>query len=810
MKFDWQADEDKGWEGEATPAEQPAAPPRSRRGWWLTLLLVLLVVLGSGGLLYRQLQGQANERAETIRQDVFASYNVIWQTAQRQDNELFVSLLSGRDPAWTESQKELLGQGLLFDRRPLGLLLVPAGRDVRSVELSPDLAEATLQADQVYEVAGHLPLTVTLRQTHVFRMGNRRWLLAPPNEDFWGPPVTQEQAYILATYPQRDREVGGRLALDLDEMVAALCGEVAGLECPAELTVPLHFDSNPASLVALDDPAAVYRRRDIRLPAPSLVGVPIDEAGYQALYQGYATWVARWVIARAAGWECCERIVFFEALVERQLAESGRRPWPLTAADYERLLDQPPHYSELAALWQRDDSDNLTAAERRQVQSLIDYLLYASPQTTAATLQQRLVSQSAFGSWLLGFIDAQGVEVVREQAWAMFAYQRSLSGNRSRPLPLPDDPFTFLCSGLSGPAGASLDRYHLATNSWTELWSDAGLYLISDLPNGMGIALLDFSPRGRTLLWRDGAVQLVYDQGSDEQGWFFMSGDPSGRYLAMSASDGEGVSRYAVLDLSRCDTAGCLLTEIAGRPLWSPDGSQMILFNWGEMNTRQLVRADGSGRVLKELGEGVTPFWLDNTTYGYVRPSTGTNGPQASYTDVVIASVADDEASLLLTTESLAGLIGEASAAGPLSVMDVTINPADPNQIILLSWQGASTGEGRSYTFAVDRPSGEPSLLFAAERMVIWPTHFLNAGRWLLVRSILLGGESDGALHLYDFDERALTEFDAPLEGSYGVTADGQWIWHTGEGLLYLYAPAYDYRQVIEHGRPECRVAVME
>lgn len=810
MKFDWQADEDKGWEGEATPAEQPAAPPRSRRGWWLTLLLVLLVVLGSGGLLYRQLQGQANERTETIRQDVFASYNVIWQTAQRQDNELFVSLLSGRDPAWTEAQKELLGQGLLFDRHPLGLLIVPAGRDVRSVELSPDLAEATLEADQVYQVAGHDPLTVTLRQTHVFRMGNRRWLLAPPNEDFWGPPVTQGRAYILATYPERDREVGGRLAIDLDEMVEALCTEVAGLECPAGLRVPLNLDSNPASLVALDDPAAVYQRRDIRLPTPTLVGVPVDEAGYQALYQGYATWVARWLIARTVGWECCDQLAFFEALVERQLAEIGRRPWPLTAADYEQLLDQPLNYSELATLWQRREADHLTAAEQHQVNSLIDYVLYASPPTTALALQQQLVSQNTFGNWLQGYIDSQGVTVVREPAWVMFAYQRSLSANRSLPLPLPAEPFLFLCSGLLGPAGATLERYHLATNSWTELWSNTGLTWISDLPNGTGVALLDFGPSSRTFLWRDGAAQLVYEQGSDERDWSFVSGDPNGRYLAMSANDSEGFLHYALLDLNRCDTAGCQLTEIAGQPFWSPDGSQMILFNWDERNSRQLVRADGSGRLIAELGEGVTPFWLDNTTYGYLRPSAETTGAGISYTDVVIASAADDEVSLLLTIESLAGHLGEASAAGPLSVMDVTVNPADPNQLILLTWQATARGGGRSYAFAVDRTSGEPSLLFAAERMVIWPVYFLNNSRRLLVRSVVLSGPSDSVLYLYDFVEGVLMEFDTRAEGNYGVSADGQWLWQTGGGLLYLYAPAYDYRQVIEHGRPACQMAVME
>jgi hypothetical protein len=588
--------------------------------------------------------------------------------------------------------------------------------------------------------------------------------------------------------------------------VVALCAEAAGLECP-DMNVPVHFDSDPASLVALDDPAAVYGRDDVRLPAPSLVGVPVDEAGYQALYQGYATWVARWLIARQVGWECCQQIVFFEALVERQLAENGRRLWPLTAADYERLLDQPPNYSELARLWQQDEAGALTAAERRQVHSLVDYILYASPQTTAVTLQQRLVTQSAFGSWLLGFIDATGVEVVEEPAWAMFAYQRSLSANRSLPLPLPADPFLFLCGDS---AGATLERYELATNSWTDLWGDSGLFWLSDLPNGTGAVLLDFGESGRTFLWRDGAAQLVYDQGSDEQGWFFMSADPSGRYLAMSANDGQGVSRYALLDLNRCDAAGCQLTEIAGQPFWSPDGSQMILFNWDAANTRQLVRVDGSGRVLAELGGGVTAFWLDNTTYGYVRPSAETTGAGASYADMVIASVANDEASLLLPTESLAGQIGEASAAGPLSMMDVTVNPADPNQLIVLTWQGASTGEGRSYTFAVDRTSGEPSLLFAAERLVIGPVHFLNDGRWLLVRSILLGGPAAGVLHLYDFEEGTWMEFDTRLDGSYGVTADGQWLWQTGDGLLYLYAPAYDYRQVIEHGRSDCRMAVME
>jgi hypothetical protein len=815
MKFDWQADEDKDWEGEQPLPEQPAVPPGVRRRRWLTLLLILVVVLGSGGLLYRQLQGQANERSETIKEDVFASYNVIWQTAQRQDSELFISLLSGRDPNWTEAQKELLAQGSLFDRRQLGLYIVPASRDVRSIELSPDLAEATLEANQLFQLSGQPAITITLRQTHIFRLGNRRWLLAPPEEEFWGSIVTQHGRTTVATYPQRDQEVAGRLARQLDALIEQLCDEVAGWQCPADMSVPLRFDSNPAALVALNNPTTFYDQRDIWLPAPTLVGVPLDEAGYQALYQGYATWITRWLMAQQVEWECCRRIVFFEALADRQLADLGARPPLLTPADYERFLDQPPLYIKLDNIWQMEGTGNLTTAEQQEVHGLLDYLLAASPETTALALQQRLTTQSTLWIWLSAFLETPGPALVAEQNWVTFAYPRSLSGNRPLPLPLPDDNMLLLCAGPqpSSTFDANLYRYQIGSDTWTTVLSDTRLYGMSVLPNDRGVVLsADFSPRSQTFLWRDGELQMVYDQAVQGPNWYFLSGDPAGRYLAMTASESAQLLSFALLDLNRCDAAGCQLTELPGWPTWSPDGSQMMLARWEDGVRSNLARADGDGRILQELSEDVSPFWLDNTTYGYLHYEQ--DGDTFHFTDIRVASVADDEARVWLTADRLAEQLDEGNRAEPLTVMSVNVNPADPNQIFVTTWQGESGEQTRSAVFAVDRQSGQPTLLFTAEQLVFGPPSFLEDGRWLLLRAISQGEPLSSilsnSLYLYDSEAGELKTVNPPADSSYGVSADGRWLWRTGQGLLYLYAPAFDYHYVIEHNQQDCQMAIAE
>src|SRR5687767_14803884 len=117
MNFDWQTDEEDRWE-EPEAAAEPANGQRSRllSRRWLATGLVLLVAVGIGSLLYWQLKVRVDQGARRVEEDVLATFTLIRSIAEEQDRELFVSVLSGRDPGWTSDQKDLMDQGALFDR----------------------------------------------------------------------------------------------------------------------------------------------------------------------------------------------------------------------------------------------------------------------------------------------------------------------------------------------------------------------------------------------------------------------------------------------------------------------------------------------------------------------------------------------------------------------------------------------------------------------------------------------------------------------------------------------------------------------
>jgi hypothetical protein len=81
-------------------------------------------------------------------------------------------------------------------------------------------------------------------------------------------------------------------------MLATLCAEV-GADCPPGFTLQLRLYRAPDSLLSLYSPfrlSTVYldgqQTTLLSLPAPTLVGLPVDEAGYQVLYRGYAAQMA--------------------------------------------------------------------------------------------------------------------------------------------------------------------------------------------------------------------------------------------------------------------------------------------------------------------------------------------------------------------------------------------------------------------------------------------------------------------------------------------------------------------------------------
>ncbi|HEX6387759.1 MAG TPA: hypothetical protein VF177_24080 [Anaerolineae bacterium] len=309
-QFNWQTEEDSNW------LVLPAVPqtPLHRQPWFIRLL-VLILLAGTLIAIWQQAGQRVDETTAAAQADVLAVHNLISQAAVQTDVELFRVLLAGQDPAWTAAQERLLAAGLLLDRAPYGLSLLPtldAGDRVTvNVQMAPDLQSAEVVTAQPYVVEWEKSRveTVVLQQTALYRRYDDNWRLVPPEPAFWGEWVTRKSKLFTVIYPQRDQKVAARLATDLEATMAEICDDLVDIECPAELRLILRLETDPKALAATTVPArlAVFRNglRRMTLPTPTLVGLPTDETSYQALYQGYAAQLTLAIDNHLAEWTCC-------------------------------------------------------------------------------------------------------------------------------------------------------------------------------------------------------------------------------------------------------------------------------------------------------------------------------------------------------------------------------------------------------------------------------------------------------------------------------------------------------------------------
>ena len=130
-------------------------------------------------------------------------------------------------------------------------------------------------------------------------MHGSSWLLADvaDEDDFWGPWQRMEGDRLTLVFPERDAELGTRLSSELDLMLIAVC-KAAVVACPDEFQLVVRLNRSQRSLMSLHE--GVYAMRILSfygpdaldLPAPTIVGRPVDEAGYNALFQRYSSWLA--------------------------------------------------------------------------------------------------------------------------------------------------------------------------------------------------------------------------------------------------------------------------------------------------------------------------------------------------------------------------------------------------------------------------------------------------------------------------------------------------------------------------------------
>ncbi|MFO7679093.1 MAG: hypothetical protein R6X34_03500 [Chloroflexota bacterium] len=852
-KFEWQTGEDDRWENDRAADRNPK-PGKHKRPFPLILLLVAALLL-AGWVLTRQVSQQVASATAAVQTDILAAHNLVQTADARRDVELLRSVLSGRLPEWTAAQEETVTAGILYGRQPWGLVStapngVPFSLDDLaervSLSLSPELNEAELQFPLAYThtLVSGVQQTVVFTQTAVYRRGARSWLIASPLPEFWGRWVTNRGDRLTLIYPQRDADLAERLAADLEALLAEVCADPTLPDCPDDFNVAVRLDTHPQSLVDSIDKRSLFSNTPyLQLPSPSLFGLPQDDAAYDALFRAYAAPVVTAVFADLFDWECCHHAPMFQVLTEYQLKQMGILPWPVTDEYHTRALRENVSLEDLFPMWRAQKFLN-SQEEGWFLYAAFDFLLNQYPTLSISQLLPSIGEQNNLSLWLTNALNREGYQIGSgevglanlDREWWHFAYTQTLLAqeNQPLPLPLPEQDAILLCMSdvnFDQSSNMSLVRYNPSDESVTDLLTTQGVILFNPLQADNGLILqkipLDGTENWRTEIWRfaDSDTSL---QGDHYMSFFLGQFDPSGRYAVMFISEVEqALPQPHLLDLDSCNETTCDLSLLAGLPVWSPDGEKTIIENASITEFTTYLRNDmmmildasipprvnkmwlgdsrgqlpGAAAEVPVIGEGFSPFWVDDDTFGYIRLAAG------DIFEVVTRSLSREEVELVATTADLEALLPAGNRA-PIKLRYVMTHPAQPD---LLMMAALNEFAREVYVFSYNLETDELTLHLQS---LIQPYHSLGFspnGRFLVLTGVGDGEQGNARIiYVHDLDTfETQTYFSeyvrfgfSPL---YDWSADGNWLlFQVDERVLSLTAPAYQYQMVQSHEQGYC------
>jgi hypothetical protein len=289
-RFDWETEE------EVEDASLHSAAVPSKRRWrrvWLTLAVVFVAVAATT---VWQLNRRVEARADLVEQDVTAAFELWTEAIVQADADILNTLLIGNETVWASTQRRMLASGSTLDRKMLGMSLRDGEDDrhftLSSVDLAPDWQGAQIFFEPIYDLGqgDGEEATVRLQQAVSFKRINGRWFLTRPDDSFWGEWSKEEGRHLSIEFPKRDEDIVGRLRRDLEAEMADACARLtADGRCPEDVHLELRLEYDPRVLTGLTDPdVPLLDGHTFLLPSPSLVGMPTDQEGYEALYQAYA------------------------------------------------------------------------------------------------------------------------------------------------------------------------------------------------------------------------------------------------------------------------------------------------------------------------------------------------------------------------------------------------------------------------------------------------------------------------------------------------------------------------------------------
>ena len=832
--FNWFSEEEVGWDEQKASTPQPKRPRR----WLRWLLIVAIVGVGTGTavtMFYRQLANRVDEVSFELKASIRDSHAIVYKAAEQSDRDLFVTFLSGRDDVWAAEQERVVDDGLLFRRHGFGLAWLPedANTAVSAIEIDPTLTAAVVTTTHHYAigVGNGLTQTVTFLQTAVYRQGPDRWLFSPADESFWGDTESSRGELLTVTYPARDTAVAQRLAADLEAKLNEMCGRLADINCPPDMHIAIDLTTSPISLYETNKlpgnltltappvrsfgwysfPTHLTDEHVLTLPTPTLFGLPLDEAAYQAMFRGYAARVVSAVITELSGWECCDnQAVIFQVLLDTQLAQLGLKAWPVQPSDYGAVLGTP--IFNIYDHWHlMDDLEEAVTQDQTDLYLMVEFLTREAG-VSAAALEQ-ILPRNAEGVFSLFQQDYPTLPDL-ERAWTGYLYGRSQSAQTPPPIPFPDETLYLACQPADGSDGL-LYQFNPATQDLMltralaqrtavlfPLPDRSGL-IVAEQGNGSGLA-------NSTFIWQSTQERLIARNLINQQPVPIpLSASPDGTRLLLDSQNGSAAP-YVLLNLPGCLQGDeCDLQALLGATVWSPDGQQAILRGGvsGAVEDNLLFWADEDGRNAQLIGQGKTPVWLDNQTVIFVQENRSVMQVDAATLEVTpVVDITTLSAELDTPTGNNEGA----------TIEFVVPSPTDPDVLYLAIGDPLGFLDS-NYLIRYKRSSGEIELLLDRGReSVLYARSYTVSpdGRWL-AQIAFINDPQAWQLYLTDLEtgdtqQKSLAFLPQQIETvpTLSWSADGQWTAVISDGYVRLLLLGYDYERWFIPQHMACNQAV--
>ena len=288
-RFEWHQDQTD--EVQRLVSDEDLSSSTKRPGL-LTGLLLVTVILAT--MVAWVLERQNRDVESRVREDVILTFDLQQQAVASYDIELFSSLLSSRDRGWKLDQEALFIENHSVNRQNIALSERYEPLAQPSVSLSPDLRTAELTFTRPYSI---LEQTVAnsemdLALTLVYRLEDNRWILSEPDAGFWGPWQEVPGEFVTIVHPERDAMLAQVLVSEFDFAVGSYCAKIgAGRQyvaalCDGQLPLRIRLSEKVGTLPAISEEAPLpVSNFDVELPAPTLIGVPLNESDYAAYAQ---------------------------------------------------------------------------------------------------------------------------------------------------------------------------------------------------------------------------------------------------------------------------------------------------------------------------------------------------------------------------------------------------------------------------------------------------------------------------------------------------------------------------------------------